>query len=84
MLSIAIIFPAVGASLAGIRIHQEYQKNAERYRHMEQHLSSISKKIEDAKNMETLTELLEAANEMMLPETQDWRIVLLFQKLEAP
>jgi hypothetical protein len=82
--SIAIIFPAIGASLAGIRVHQEYLKNAERYRHMGQHLSSIRKKIEDAKDMKILTAILEVVNEMMLRENQDWRVVLLFQKLEAP
>jgi len=34
--------------------------------------------------MVELAELLEGANEIMLHENQDWRVFLLFQKLEAP
>ena len=34
--------------------------------------------------MGTMTALLEEANELMLRENQDWRIVFMFQKLEAP
>jgi len=82
--SMAIILPAVGAALAGIRIHHEYLRNAERYDHMGMHLSSISERIREAKDMKTLTRLLEEANEMMLRENQDWRVVFIFQKLEAP
>ncbi|MCG2738354.1 MAG: hypothetical protein L6282_18385 [Candidatus Methanoperedenaceae archaeon] len=82
--SMAIILPAVGAALAGIRIHHEYLRNAERYCHMGIHLSSVSERIREAKDMKTLTRLLEEANEMMLRENQDWRVVFLFQKLEAP
>lgn len=82
--SMAIILPAVGAALAGIRIHHEYLRNAERYYHMAMHLSSISERIIEAKDMKTLTKLLEEANEMMLRENQDWRVVFLFQKLEPP
>jgi hypothetical protein len=82
--SMAIILPAVGAALAGIRIHHEYHRNAERYYHMAMHLSSISERIREAKDMKMLTRLLEEANEMMLRENQDWRVVFIFQKLEAP
>ncbi len=82
--SMATILPAVGAALAGIRVHREYLRNAERYSHMAAHLSSISERLKEAKDMKTLTRLLEEANELMLRENQDWRVVFLFQKLEAP
>jgi hypothetical protein len=82
--SMAIILPAAGASLAGIRVHREYLKNAERYSHMAEYLSSIRDQIEHASRFEELTGLLEKANEVMLRENQDWRIVFVFQKLEAP
>jgi urease gamma subunit len=83
--SIAIIFPAIGAAITGIRINHEYHRNAERYSNMAYHLSIISERItEEANDMKTMTALLEEANELMLREHQDWRIVFMFQKLEAP
>lgn len=84
LVSLAIILPASGAALAGIRVHREHLRNAEQYNHMESHLTEKYSQINEAKDMIELTELLEGANEIMLRENQDWRVVFLFQKLEAP
>jgi hypothetical protein len=80
----AIILPALGAALADIRIHREYSRNAERYGHMAQQLESLSRQIAGAQDMSELLPLLEEANEVMLREQQDWRVIVLFQELEAP
>jgi len=82
--SMAIILLAVGASLAGIRVHREYLKNAERYGDMAQYLSTIQDKKDRVSGLEELIGLLEGANELMLRENLDWRVVFQFQKLEAP
>lgn len=84
--SVTIILPAVGAALAGIRIHREYLRNAKRYAPMVRHLSMIREQIKlvSDTDMESLTKLLEKANDMMLRENQDWRVVFNIPKLEAP
>jgi hypothetical protein len=84
LVSLAIILPASGAALAGIRVHREHLRNAEQYNHMQYHLAEKCNQINEAKDMVELTDLLEGANEIMLRENQDWRVVFLFQKLEAP
>jgi len=84
LVSLAIILPASGAALAGIRVHREHLRNAEQYHHMKHYLTEKCSQINEAEDMVELTELLEEANEIMLRENQDWRVVFLFQKLEAP
>jgi hypothetical protein len=51
---------------------------------MARHLTTVSNQIERAPDLAALTGLVEEANEVMLRENQDWRVVVLFQKLEAP
>jgi hypothetical protein len=51
---------------------------------MARHLSRSGEQIKKAGDMEKLIPLLQEANELMLRENQDWRVVFLFQKLEAP
>jgi hypothetical protein len=82
--AIAIIFPAIGASLTGIRVQREYRRNAERYDNIAHHLTTISTQIKQERDQKTVIGLLERANEVMLRENQDWRVVILFQKLELP
>jgi hypothetical protein len=84
LIALAIILPALGAALADIRIHREYSRNAERYAHMARQMESLSKQITRTRDMNELRPLLEEANEVMLREQQDWRVVVLFQELEAP
>lgn len=80
---IGIIFPAVGASLAGIQVHREYHRNADRYHQMLDPLRIILKEIEKEKDLDKLMELLESANELMLHENQDWRVSILSQTIEV-
>jgi hypothetical protein len=84
LIAVAIILPALGAALADIRIHREYSRNAERYAHMARLLTSLDHQIARTRDMSELLPLLEEANEVMLREQQDWRVVVLFQEIEAP
>lgn len=78
---IAIVFPMVGALLVGFQVHREYKRNAERYKQMVGPLFSISRQIRVAQDDETLANLLEKANDLMLKENQDWRVSILSQKI---
>lgn len=84
LVALGVILPAVAAALAGIRIHREYLRNAEQYGNIACHLTAISNDIKQTSDMQTLTGLLEEANEVMLREHQHWREVLSFRKLETP
>ena len=57
---------------------------AVRYADMVRALSTIAEEIKQPLDLEMLTGLLERANEVMLHENQDWRVVFRFQKLEPP
>jgi len=78
-----IVLPAVAASLSAIRVQREYRHNAERAAAMLHHLSSITLRIRRAERMDELCDLLEEANEVMLREQQEWRVVFRFRELEG-
>ncbi|OPY25714.1 MAG: hypothetical protein A4E28_03000 [Methanocella sp. PtaU1.Bin125] len=79
---IGIVFPACGASVAGYLALRQFQRNAERYEQMVPPMQNFSRQIELAGSRESLIEIVEEANELMLRENQDWRINLLSQKLK--
>jgi hypothetical protein len=78
----AISFPAIGSALAGIREHRDLHKNSARYNEMARHLHGIGLEIEQSENAQQLAAALNHANEIMLREHQDWRVVILFHRLE--
>lgn len=80
----AVALPASGASVRGFLAQRDYRRNAERYRVMVVHLTGISNQIKQADDLKSFVDLLNRANEMMLREHQDWRVVVLFHKLEVP
>lgn len=86
MTSLVIIFPALAASCAGIRIQHEYLRISKRYSQMESYLRSMEYKIKKLhKNDEKkLIGLLEQANKMMLREHQDWRTIFSTREPELP
>lgn len=83
---IVIIFPAIAASCAGIRIQHEYLRTSKRYHHMESYLQTIEYKINNLKQQEEekLIEILGTANKMMLREHQDWRTIFSARGPELP
>jgi hypothetical protein len=76
--------PTASAAFAGIRFHQEYLRNAERYNHMARYLSTINEKMKQAQDMKELTEILKEAHEMMFLENWDWRVAFRLRKMEVP
>jgi len=77
---LAIVLPAAGAAVASIRVHREYLRNSERYRQMADHLAGTTAGIERASSTQALTRCLQEANELMLLENQDWRVIFRFQQ----
>lgn len=84
LIATAIILPTIAAALTGIRNNNEYSRNAKRYNQMSQYLSHIKESIEQIKDIESLVEILDKANQIMLGEHQDWRVVVQFHKLHPP
>jgi len=82
--SLAIILPTASAAFAGIRFHQEYLRNAERYTHMARYLSTISEKMKQTQDANEMNDILKEAQEMMFLENWDWRVAFWLRKMEVP
>jgi hypothetical protein len=78
----SIVFPAVAGAIGAIRTHREYLKNAMRSSEMAGHLEEIKEKMRSAKNLEDLNPIVREAEEMMLRENEDWRVIVRFHELE--
>jgi hypothetical protein len=81
---LAIVLPALGAAMTGIRSHMEYSRTAEQYRNMARHMSMLSDRLEDIRSESGLKRFLLTAHEMLLRENQEWRAVYLLHKLDVP
>ena len=86
MTFVVIVFPAFAASIAGIRAQHEYLRISKRYSHIESYLEGIEYKINGLKDKDKgkLIDLLEKANNVMLREHQDWRIIFSSREPELP
>ncbi|GAG20776.1 unnamed protein product [marine sediment metagenome] len=80
----AIVFPAVAGAFGAIRIHREYLRNAKRSAEMVRHLEEIKEQMMIAQNLESFLPLVREAEETMLHENEDWRVVVRFHELELP
>jgi hypothetical protein len=79
----AILLPAVGAGLGGMRAHREYNRLAKRHAAMTAALADLDRRFQDVMDPADLTDLLSAAEELTLRETQDW-VALIAQKPIEP
>lgn len=75
--SFAIILPAVGASVAGIRTFREHLRNSKRYESMAEYLKRVVAEIKKESDAKHLQSTLLEANEMMMREHTEWRVVML-------
>ena len=79
---VAIVSPAVGAALGALRTHREYLRNASRSAEMARHLEELKAKMKAADSPERFLPLMREAEETMLHENEDWRVVVRFHELE--
>jgi len=78
----AIVLPAVGAAIGGIRSHREYSRVGKRSSNMEIILKELDEQFSHANTPEALESLLRETNELMLRETQDWLMLMKFVELK--
>ena len=82
LLYVAIIAPAVAGALGAIRTHREYLRNARRSAEMAHHLKELKARMEMAGDLAEFLPMVNEAEEIMLHENADWRIVVRFHELE--
>ena len=78
----AIVLPAVGAAIGGIRSHREYSRVGKRSSNMEIILRELDEQFSHANTPEALESLLRETNVLMLRETQDWLMLMKFVELK--
>lgn len=79
----AIVLPAIGAAIGGIRTHREYSRLAKRSENMVQSLTEMKDNLERADTIDEFETLLREIEQVMLIETQDWLMLMRFAKLET-
>jgi hypothetical protein len=84
LLFLAIVSPSVAAALGAVRTHREYLRNAQRSKEMALHLEDLKARMKDARDLESFIPLVQEAEEIMLQENADWRVVVRFHELEPP
>jgi hypothetical protein len=74
---VALLFPAIAASLAGMEAHREHLRLEKRSANMGQQLRMLDDQMKTAKTPSRFEELLqELDGEVMLRETQDWLMLM--------
>ena len=79
----AIVLPAVGATLGGLRSHREYSRHARTSRGMTAALTNLAERFTAAESAAELTTLLYEADSLMMRENQDWLELMSDAKLKA-
>jgi len=79
---LAIVLPAAGATLGGIRTHREYSRLEKNSENMESVLADMDDQIANIDTPEALESLLRGTDELMLRETQEWLMVMRFVELK--
>jgi len=79
----AIILPALGATLEGVRSHGEYSRIAKRSENMAEALRELDHRAGQVRDQETLHGLMHEVEELMLVEAADWLALMRFTKVET-
>jgi len=80
---LAVVLPAIGATLGGIRGHREYSRLAKRSQYMQAVLSDMDGRLASITQAKELTALLREAEQLMMQDTQEWLMLMKFAKVEA-
>ncbi len=80
---VALLFPAVAASLAGMEAHREHLRLERRSANMVPQLKHLNKQMVSATAPERFQSLLLQVDEMMLRETQDWLMLMRYVEIKA-
>ena len=80
---IALLFPAIAASLAGMEAHREHLRLEKRSANMAPQLERVKRQMESAIDPERFESLLQQVDEIMLRETQDWLMLMRYVEIKA-
>jgi hypothetical protein len=80
---IALLFPAIAASLAGMEAHREHLRLEKRSANMAPQLERLKKQMGSATEPERFETLLHQVDELMLRETQDWLMLMRYVEIKA-
>jgi hypothetical protein len=80
---IALLFPAIAASLAGMEAHREHLRLEKRSANMGPQLERLKKQMESATDPARFESLLQQVDEIMLRETQDWLMLMRYVEIKA-
>jgi hypothetical protein len=78
----AILFPALGATIGGIRTHREFSRLEKRSKNMESVLTVMNDRFSRAQGSGDFESLLREAEKLMLRETQGWLMLMRFTELK--
>jgi hypothetical protein len=81
---LAIVSPALAASLTAIRTHRDYLRNSMRYAEMVRHLKELKDRMTAVQDQNGFSQLVRETEETMLHENEDWRVVVRFHTTEVP
>jgi hypothetical protein len=79
---LAIVLPALAAAVSAIRNQREHEKISRRSGEMVHHLEELKNGMSEAADRETFLEWVREADETMLYENEDWRVVVRFRANE--
>ena len=80
---IALLFPAIAASLAGIAAHREHLRLEKRSANMAPQLEQLNRQMASVTDPERFEILLQQVDEIMLRETQDWLMLMRYVEIKA-
>jgi hypothetical protein len=80
---IALLFPAIAASLAGMEAHREHHRLEKRSANMVPQLERLDRLMAYATDPERFENLLHQLDELMLRETQDWLMLMRYVEIKA-
>jgi len=80
---IALLFPAIAASLAGMEAHREYLRLEKRSANMGPQLERLNRQMASATDPERFESLLQQVDEIMLRETQDWLMLMRYVEIKV-
>jgi len=80
---IALLFPAIAASLAGMEAHREHLRLEKRSANMGPQLERLKNQMASVTDPERFESLLQQVDEIMLRETQDWLMLMRYVEIKA-
>jgi hypothetical protein len=80
---IALLFPAIAASLVGMEAHREHLRLEKRSANMVPQLERLNRQMASASDPERFESLMQQVDEIMLRETQDWLMLMRYVEIKA-